>query len=466
MRNGFIVLSILIVQLLHPHMSWANPPAESESLYKKQNEKELARLRQMSPEELKALDKKLSMALTYYYDRKFALALPLFREIAQLVQTMDILFWIGTCAMNLGKTELAIETFKKMLAVDPELHRVRLELASTYFSIGRYEDARRQLQRVKAASAPAEVQVNIEKLLAAIEERTRKTSINLRLSAGLLFDSNINAGPDQRELEVVGGTLTLDELSQQIEDSGLITDAYGNVVYDIGNPHGLMWNTAGNFFNRNYLNYSQFNFMLVTVTTGPWWVGRRDILKVPFGLMHAEYGSDRLYYGFTVSPNYEYHFGYRFSLKGGYQFKTIHYYEFNNSELDNRSHRFELKPSLYFSNRRHILSAVAGYETSDADSSRWSYDTPLLGVFYIGNFPTKTDLFLSYLWIHKEYDDPPILYDAKRKDRRHTFSIALSQRFYKHLFWSVAFGYMDNDSNTELFEFDQKTFSISFGFLF
>ena len=422
-------------------------------------------MRKMSPEDLEVIDKKLSEALRYYYDRKFALALPLFREIAELVETMDIMFWIGTSAMKIGQTDLAIESFQKMLAIDPELHRVRLELAATYFSVGRFEEAKQELERVKAASPPPEVQANIQRMLAAIENRTQKSFWNLRASAGLLFDTNINAGPGQRELEVVGGTLNLDELSSQLGDQGTLVEVFGNLNYDIGEQRGLMWNTSGSFFNKAYLNYSQFNFMLMDISTGPWWVRQRDVFKLPLGFTFTQYGSDSLYNAFKVLPSYEYNFSQTFSLRGSYLVRNINYYDSQNSELDNLTHRIDLRPFFYLKGRQHIISGLVGYENSDADADRWSYNTPLLGVSYLGNFPTRTEVYLSYQWFRREYDGTPLLYEQDREDTRSMFRVAVSQRFFKHLFWSVTFNYIDNESNADLYTFDQKAFTVNLGWL-
>lgn len=434
--------------------------------FKNQNEKAFQALNRMSPEQIKALDKKLAKALTYYYDRKFALALPLFREIADLVETMDVMFWIGTCAMNIGRTDLAIENFNKMLAIDPNLHRVRLELATAFFSVGRYDAARESLLRVQASSPPEAVQRNIEKLLAAIDERTRKRFWTFRASGGLLFDSNINAGPGQRELDVVGGTIELDELSTELSDEGLIADIYGSMTYDIGKRNGFMWHTAGSVYNKSYINYSQFDFMLLDVATGPWWVGRQNIAKLPFGLSYTEYGSDRLYYLFHVYPNYEHFFTPFFSLKGSYLFRSTNYYDIKNTELDNRTHQFELRPSLYLLDRKHIISAFATYEKVDADADRWSYEAPVLGISYITQAPFGVELLLGYQWFKREYDAPPLLYESDREDTRHTFRAALSKQFHQHIFGSLDFGYISNDSNAELFTFDQTTFSMNVGVLF
>jgi len=434
-----------------------------EASFKKGNEKAIELLRRMRAEEIEALDKKLAQALVYYYDRKFAQALPIFKEVSDRVETMDIMFWIGTCAMNAGEIDLAIEKFNKMLAMDPELHRVRLELATTYFKAGRFDEARRELEQVKAASPPQAVRQNIERLLSAIEERTRNVFWNLRGSVGFLWDDNVNLGPGQRELEVSGGTLNLDDLSIQLSDEGIVTDLAGNVVYDMGERHGFMWNTSGTFFNKAYFDYSQFDFMLLDIATGPWWVARRDIVKVPFGYSYLEYGSDRLSRIIHVDPSYEHHFNPFFSLKGSYSFSDTNYYETKNSDLDNSRHLFGLGPYVYLFDRRHILSGNLGYDYSDADGDQYSYSGPVIGLSYLALLPTRTELYLGYQWFRRDYDEKPLLYDIDREDKRHTITAALSQSFYTYFFGSFAFSYIDNDSTTALYKFDQTTYTLNIG---
>ena len=115
MKKFFYILLPLAFLFGIFHTALAASPSKKAPLYKKQNQKAVETMRKMTPEQLKAIDATLAKALTYYYDRKFALALPLFKEIAQLVETMDIMFWIGTSAMNIGQTELAIESLRRCL---------------------------------------------------------------------------------------------------------------------------------------------------------------------------------------------------------------------------------------------------------------------------------------------------------------------------------------------------------------
>ena len=118
------------------------------------DKKALKKLQEMSPEGVEDLDKKLAEALTLFYDREYARALPIFTEIAGTVETMDVMFWYGSCAAKVGEVDVAINKFMQMLDIDPNLYRVRLELATVYFGLGRYADARHELNSVLEAKPP------------------------------------------------------------------------------------------------------------------------------------------------------------------------------------------------------------------------------------------------------------------------------------------------------------------------
>ncbi|MBU2622340.1 MAG: DUF560 domain-containing protein [Proteobacteria bacterium] len=421
------------------------------------------KLSKMKPEEVQALDRQLADALVLYYDRDFARALPIFQEIASKAETMDIMFWIGTSAMKTGEKELAVGKFKQMLSIDPKLNRVRLELATTYFSMGRYDEARKELELVKAASPPKAVLENMTKLMAAIDERTRKASWNLRLAQGVMWDDNINSGPELDTYQVMGGTLTPDRMTAELEDEGSVTSLAGNLLLDIGDAKGLMWNNAFSFYNKAYFDYSQFNFLSADISTGPWWVGRRDIIKVPAGYTEREYGSDRLSYMLHVDPEYEHHFNQYFSLKGLYSFSAENFYFTSRSGLDNNKSRYELTPTFYLDNRKHVFSLTAGYDDHDADDDRNTYDGPYCSLSYFTKFPTKTELFLQYQWAKKDFEDKPLLYNLYREDKRQGITAVLSQGFMKYFYASLAFTYTDNNSNAEIYDYERTSYTLSLG---
>jgi tetratricopeptide (TPR) repeat protein len=419
-----------------------------------------------APGRLDELDGKLAEALTLYYDGKYGQALPIFTEIASQVETTDIMWWIGTSAMNTGNLELASRKFQQMLSADPKLHRVRLELATVYFQLGKYQEAGQELETVKASSPPEAVKANIEKLLVAIREATRKFMWNIRFSQGVQYDSNINAGPDIKLLEVSGGTLALADESTKTGGYASITNFGGNVLYRIDSRRGIMWNTALDFYQTAYFDHSKFNYRLIDISTGPWFSGRQDILKVPVGVSFQELGSDRLSNIFHIDPSYEHYFSPYFSLRGAFRYSSERFYQDDNDPLNNTSKRYEITPSFYLGNRQHIISLTVGYETSEADQRRFSYDGPYYAVSYFTRFSTQTEFFLRYQWSQRDFKEKPLLYEDYRVDRRQMITAVVSQGFYKHYFASFAFNYINNHSNAELYNFDKETYTLSLGFYF
>lgn len=472
MIRCFPILVLLILFLLLSGAFAQSSPnvkgqsrAYKDSGYSKGNEDAIEILKRMTSQEVSRLDRKLAKALVDYYDGNYASALPIFVEVAERVETMDLRFWIGVSAMNLGKTDLAVQKFQHMLVVDPELHRVRLELGAAYFRAERYDDARKELERVRTAipRPPDVVMENIERLLAAIDERTRRFFWNARISQGILFDDNVSAGPGERELAVVGGQLTLDDTSIKFADEALVTDLVGSLIYDVGKKSGIMWSLESGLYNRAYFSASPFNFFLVDVNTGPWWAHGRGILKVPAGYSYLEYGSDRLSQIFSIFPSYEFRLSPNFGLKGTYSFSNTNYYDANNSDLDNNRHRFELTPVFFLKNRNHIVTATAAYETADADAERFSYDGPVFGVSYSTQLPFGTGLFIGYEWYRRDYDAEPLLYDVIREDEQNRVLVELNQPFLEYFYASFRFEYVDNDSNAALFQYDRKTYLMNIG---
>ena len=150
-----------------------------------QDKRAMQKLNDMTPEEVEALDERLAEALTLFYDGKYTRALPLFKEVSEKVETMDVMFWSASCADKAGESDLAIRKFKKMLAIDPSLYKARIELANLYFGREEFDKARQELRTVLKAEPPESVKMKVEQLIAAIDQRDRRLFYNLRLSQAI-----------------------------------------------------------------------------------------------------------------------------------------------------------------------------------------------------------------------------------------------------------------------------------------
>jgi len=432
----------------------------------KENEDALAKLDQMSSQEIDVLDHKLAEALIHYYDRKYASALPLFKEIAGEIETMDVLFWLGTCASRVGEYNLAQQKLEKLLAIDPQLHEARLELAGVYFQTGQKAEAQRELETIKAAAPSPEFEKKIDSALQKVKRQGINYDWNLRASLGYMYDDNINAGPELKQYQVAGGTIRPASGRAKTDDSAAITNLFGNFLYDLGERNGWMWNSALAFYYKSYFDYSEFNYMSVNLRTGPWWVGKRDFLTLPVGYVYDEFGSDRLSNILSFDPTYEHYFCNYFSLKGLYSYRHRRYFADSNANLENINQRFELRPTFYLGQRRHIISILGGYDDRNAEVDRLSYDAPFIGASYFARWTPTTECYLRYAWTGKEYKDTPPDYTEIREDTMNEFTAVLSQYFYTNFFVSLSYNYLDNDSNAEIYSYDKSTYAIKLGYRF
>lgn len=441
------------------------------------DERALEKLKKMSPEEVDELDRKLAQALTLFYDREYARALPIFKDIADTVETMDVAFWLGSCAAKAGETDLAIRKFQDMLEVDPDLHRVRLELATAYFSLGRYADARRELNTVLEAEPPEPVQKNIEKLLTSIQVKTRKIFPNFRLSLGIQKDTNVSSGPDMSFVDVPGGgTLgPLADSQKEARDEVGVLNLSGNLLYDFGERRGFMWNTTGAVYNTHNFDFIEFDFLHWRLTTGPWWVSRKSVIKLPFGYAQNTYEHDHLFDTWDITPSYEYFFTPRFSLRGTFSYARDTYEPNDPPNVkngqDNLRRTLELATNFYLNQRRDILTFSVANEDSNAKDPRFGYDA----LHWVASYFKRFDMFnwdmefyARYKYTLKNYNAAALLWPVgeHRKDKRHNIYTVLSRNFGRHYFSSISFNYIDNDSTVDLYDFDKMIYNFSVGFKF
>ena len=95
-------------------------------------------------------------ALQKQYDAAFA-------EIFKDPGNLDKSFQYAEIAVKLGNYEAAISALERMLLIDPNLPRVRLELGVLYFRLGSYQLAKSYLTRaVEGADVPDDVRTRVD----------------------------------------------------------------------------------------------------------------------------------------------------------------------------------------------------------------------------------------------------------------------------------------------------------------
>lgn len=115
------------------------------------------------------------------------LASPVKASTPEQVVSVETAFDYAMGALNVGKPEAAIPVLQSILAEDPKLTRVRLELARAYFMAEQWARSREEFFRVLSGDLPEPVR---KKVLAFIRQIDARRGVDWDLSVGFTTAGN------------------------------------------------------------------------------------------------------------------------------------------------------------------------------------------------------------------------------------------------------------------------------------
>jgi tetratricopeptide (TPR) repeat protein len=406
-------------------------------------------------------------------------ARPLFTRLAKS-EDKDIrseaLFELGMIFMVEKDYEYAIRFFLAVLGSNPDLTRVRLELARAYFLDRNFDEAAFQFRLVKGDSTlPPEVVENVDKFL---EEIRRNKSWSVSSAFGIAPDTNRNnaAGDDVDCILTIFGTMQC-----PAKDSGVglklntTFNHYARFTRDFG------WRSTLGAYLTDYKGGRYDDYMLYAAT-GPRYVfGMGEVSFQPLFYRRWLYGEGyNKNMGARLDTSWD--LKSRAYLSTGVQFARTSYDDEGIEEYY-RGNTFS-----WYMNPRYLLSQKSfvgfelglGVETLAKDyNSSHSYT---YGLNYFNEFPLGFALDIGFSTTSARYDakhDYPIVdtvsmsdedfYDCirhsslvfycplTRRDNTYNYYIALisNKLNFEGLFPSLRYSYLDRRSNVPMYEFDR-----------
>ena len=202
-------------------------------------------------------------------------ALALLRPLAAGGEDMNVLFTLGLAAMEAaqrpgvseakrdGWLDEAIAAFRAMLIDNPNVERVRLELARAFFLKGEDGLARRHFEQVLAGNPPEAVAANVRRFLIRIRAR-RRWSFNLGFA--LAPDSNIGSGSEERTIYIYDLPFRRD--AEELTTSGVGLSVWGGAEYHHPLSERMRVRAGGNLSRREYAG-AAFDETFASVHVGP-----------------------------------------------------------------------------------------------------------------------------------------------------------------------------------------------------
>ncbi len=164
-------------------------------------------------------------------------------------EVIQRLFLLGLAETRLGQYRSAADRFESILARQPGLTRVRLELAQVYHTMGREAEARQHFTASLADPLPTTVKEAVETYLDRLDVR-RRWSASLSLS--VLPETNPTRKTHQRTVRIGGLPFTFEEDARAAPGTGWLINAgtrYSPMIGE-GRQGLLAGSVAGKFYSK------------------------------------------------------------------------------------------------------------------------------------------------------------------------------------------------------------------------
>jgi hypothetical protein len=182
---------------------------------------------------------------------------------------LDKSFRYAGLAVRVGDLEGAVAALERMLLINANLPRVRLELGVLYYRLGSYEAARSYLlTALETPNMPAEVRERAEKFLAQIDKQKAPTRLSGTLLAGVRWQSNANAAPTGN-VRVGGFEAELDDNSTAAPDWNAFVAAQLVHLWDFGWQSGDHLDSRVNLYVARQFDRQDVNASVAVASVGP-----------------------------------------------------------------------------------------------------------------------------------------------------------------------------------------------------
>ena len=225
-----------------------------------------------------------------------------FQEMMRRPADLDVLFAFATIAIRTGDYEGAISALERMLLVNPDLPRVRLELAVLYYRLGSFEISRTYLETVLATQGISpEVRARAEQYMAEVEKRNSRSRFVGEIFGGMRYQSNANLGPPTSSVRLFGQTANLNQSATGTADWGAVSSGYVRHIYDLETQDKATLETQLTGYINRQFQLSQANVSILDLSSGPRFQAFQgifeDVTIKPLGLLGYIWVNDVPYYG-------------------------------------------------------------------------------------------------------------------------------------------------------------------------
>lgn len=377
-------------------------------------------------------------------------------------------YLLGIAAIDSGEPERGVFALERVLAVQPNNHVARAEIARAYLALGERDSARREFETVRKQPVPVEVQQSIDGYLSAIAS-AEVTQLTGFIELGYGYDSNVNSATAGNQIAVpsLGGIVaTLDPTSTRNSDTFTMLAGGLNLTQKFAKDWAIVGGLSGNA--KLNTHEDQFDTLTLDANLGVRWASGAEAITVAgqfqdFELDYARYRDTK---GMVAQWQHAIDERRQFTFYG--QMADLHYpsqdiRDSTRSVLGTAYGQVltgEYSPVLF-------VSAYVGQERVHANDVPWLGDE-FFGVRAGGQLRMGLGwtVFSNLAYEYREYGGTDPTFLVVREDKQLDFTFGLSYLLRPNTTLIAQYNYTDVDSNIPINSFTRNVGMISLRFNF
>lgn len=407
-------------------------------------------------------------------DRQYDAA---FQEMLRQPANLDVLFKFAAVANQAGDLEGAISALERMLLIENDLPRVRLELGVLYYRLASYEVARTYFnEALKSPTLPPDVRTKAQEYLSQVQSRMKASSFSGEIFQGWRYQSNANLGPSTSTVQLFGQVANLNQASLGTPDWGTVTSGQIRHRYDFGRQDSSALETQFTFYANRQFTVSAANVTLLDLTSGPRFQAFNgtfeDFTVKPFVDVGYIWVNDTSYYGSLgggIETNVLLGNGLRNISSGLWRRHNNQDTAYLPSNSQYRGNELTANTAFQYLLAPNVqLSANGSAQRFEADIAPWqSYQLWSLGGSFSFRFndpvlktglPWTVSLSVTEQWWHYDQPDPLIDPATPRYQNDLIANLVLSIPFDDRTTFSLSGGRFVRNATVSNYAFENNNF--------
>lgn len=360
-------------------------------------------------------------------------------------------YYLGRSAFQLEKYEFAVSAYDRILIQQPENHRVRIELGQTYLHMGLWAQALDEFTKVSEGKLPTQVKQRVEKTIALLKDKQKKSIFTIYSLFAMIYDSNINNSSDIGTFDIYSPNLNnnITVSNSAKEESTMIYQAVGSFNYKYKLSDELIWDNNLSSINLKYNNHKEKDVNIVSFNSGPMYYTKNYKTAMTVIVDKVFLGHKTHQFNYYLRPEYTRSFSEKTMYIGAIKVGRINFK--NTPDLDAKVIEFSnnlkyLSDDFGLFNLKATIGKEMEINKTRTDVSYDYYD------FFLGN---SINIFDNYTLMSNvnykisNFNDYDQNFQAKRKDKKVDYSIGIEKQVANNAVLNLGTTYTKRDSNQE-----------------